>query len=268
MHEAIGRRLSMQLRELQEQFTAEVLDKQPGPVQGVIEPRGFLPEQRLKIYRNNIYSTLIESLQSIYPVSCTMVGEEFFRSMARAYIRTHIPETGDLRDYGETLPAFMESMPELENFPYMPDVAKIDWACHVSFHADSAPALTVSKLNEFSPDTHEHLILHLHPAVSPINSNFPIFDIWEFGTANDPDCAAPDLNAHGQSVLVYRKNNAVKVANVDSELFTMVDLASKEHTLGKIIATILEMKPDYNLKSGLYQLFSFDTVRSITVRHQ
>lgn len=258
----------MQLRDLQEQFKAEVLDKQPTPLQDAIEQRGFRPAQRINIYRNNINTTLIEALQSIYPVSRAMVGEEFFKSMARAYVQQHNPETADLKDYGGHLPAFMQSMPALENLSYMPDVARIDWACHVSLHAESAPALGVSELGEFSPDSQEHLILHLHPAVIQVRSSFPIFDIWEFANLNDPDAAAPDLGENGQSVLIYRKRNTVKVAHISVEMTAMIDLISKKQTLGTVIASILEIKPDYNLQIGLHQLFSFDAVCSITVKHR
>lgn len=257
----------MQLRDLQNQFSTELLNKQPTPIQDVIEQRGFQAAQRLNIYRNNINATLIESLQNIYPVSCTLVGEDFFRSMAHSYVGANTPETGDLREYGEHLAAYMQSMPALEKLPYMPDIARIDWACHVSFHAQSLPVLTVNKLGEFSPDSYEQLKFKLHPAIIPINSKFPIFDIWEFAVLNDPASVVPNLDANGQSILVYRKDNAVKVAHIDLELFTMIDLILKEQTLGTIIASILDLKPDYNLQSGLHRLFSFDAICSISINH-
>ena len=256
----------MQLCELQSQFSAEILCEENTSVQTLIEQRGFQSTQRVNIYRNNIFSTLTETLSNIFPVTCAMVGEEFFKSMARIYIRSHTPDSGNLHDFGEHLPSFIESMPELSNYPYLSALAEIDWSCHLAFHSASATALDISSLGDFSPENYEDLQFEIHPALHTIKSNFPIFDIWNFATSNGHADTIPDINSKGQQVLIYRPESSVKVVNIEDGLFQMINFLRSHKTLGATFTSILDLNPEYNLKEGLNRLFSFGAVSTITVK--
>ncbi len=256
----------MQLRELQSQLSAEILCGENTSIQSLVEQRGFKATQRINVYRNNIFATLTETLSNIFPVCCAMVGEEFFKSMARIYIRSHTPESGNLHDFGEHLPSFVESMPELTSYPYLSSLAEIDWACHQAFHSASATALDISSLGDFSPDNYEDLQFEFHPAIHTIKSKFPIFDIWEFATSNGRTDTIPNINSEGQQVLIHRQKSGVKVVNIENDLFQMIHYLREHETLGATITSILDLNPEYNLKEGLNRLFSFGAVSTITVK--
>ena len=256
----------MQLRELQSQFSAEILCGENTSVQTLVEQRGFQVTQRINVYRNNIFTTLTETLSNIFPVSCAMVGEEFFRSLARIYIGSHTPDSGNLHDFGEHLPSFIESMPELSNYPYLSALAEIDWACHRAFHSASVTALDISSLTDFSPDNYEDLQFEFHPAIHTIKSKFPIFDLWDFATSNGHADTTPDVNSEGQQVLIYRSKSGVKVVNIEDDLYQMINFLREHRTLGATFTLILNSNPEYNLKEGLNRLFSFGAVSTITVK--
>lgn len=258
----------MQLRELQSQFSAEILSGENTGVQTLVEQRGFQATQRINVYRNNIFATLTETLSSIFPVSCAMVGEDFFKSMAQIYIRSHTPDSGNVHDFGEHLPSFIESMPELGNYPYLSALAEIDWACHRAFHSASATSLDISSLGDFSPDNYEDLQFEFHPAIHTIKSKFPIFDIWDFATSNGHADTIPDINSAGQQVLIHRPKSGVKVVNIEDDLFQMINSLREHETLGATITSILDLNPEYNLKEGLNHLFSFGAVSTITVKRR
>ncbi len=258
----------MQLRDLQKEFKSELLRGQTAHIHSLIESRGFQAAQRLNIYRNNIEATLSEALASIFPISCVMVGDEFFNHMARTYIHSQTPVSGDLRDYGAQLPAFMQSIPELKELGYLPDIAKIDWACHTAFHAASVPAVEIDSLRQYSAQDYESLQFTLHPAVSAIQSSFPIFDIWDFATNTVPDTTVPTITANGQQVLVYRRDHTVKVAQIGPEFFALFDCIAQQQTLGCAFPSLLATNPEYNLQEELNRLFSFGAVSMITIKHQ
>ncbi len=263
--ESTSRKVTVQLLDLQNQFCEQLLSKRHTDVEGVIEPHGFQPAQRINIYRNNISSTLADTLADIYPVSCAMVGGDFFRSMASRYNRSHPSASGNLHDYGTRLPAFMRNMPELADLPFLPTIAEIDWACHIAYHAASLPELGIDSLNHCSVDDYEHLLFTLHPAVQAICSEFPIYDIWKFATSDDQNSSIPDTRSGSQQVLVYRKEGLVRVANIDIDLFKIFERIGERQTLGKIFPSILKSNPNYNLQQGLYQLFTFNAISLITV---
>ncbi len=256
----------MQLRELQSQFSAEILCGENTSIQTLVEQRGFQAKQRISVYRNNIFATLTETLSNIFPVSCAMVGEEFFNSMARIYIRSHTPDSGNLHDFGEHLPSFIESMPELSNYPYLSALAEIDWACHQAFHSVSATALDISSLGDFSPDNYEDLQFEFHPSIHTVKSKYPIFDIWDFATSNGHADTIPNIKSEGQQVLIHRSKSGVKVVNIEDELFQMIKSLREHKTLGATFTSTLDLNPEYNLKEGLNRLFSFGVVSTITVK--
>ncbi len=262
----IAGRPKMKLRELQRQFKSEVLlGQQSTDLQNLIEAGSFRTDQRINVYRNNIEATLVESLESIYPVSHALVGENYFRHMARAYVREHAPDTGDLRNYGEHLPQFMHSMPGTENFAYLFDIAKIDWACHISFHAVSEIHLPITSLSQFSVDVYESLLFTMNPAAAAVRSEFPIFDIWDYATSDNTDKPAPDINVQGQQVLICRTENTVKVVQIDQNFYDMFFLFNQQQTLATVFQSLLEANPEYNLQEGLNSLFAYGLVTEIKV---
>ena len=65
--------------------------------------------RRFGVYRNNVYSSLIDVLQARFPVVSRLVGEEFFRAMARVYVEQEPPRSAVLLRYGASFPDFVAS---------------------------------------------------------------------------------------------------------------------------------------------------------------
>jgi len=65
-------------------------------------------DRRFAVYRNNVAVSLVEALGARFPVVKRLVGEEFFRAMAHAFVSREPPLSPLLIHYGETFPAFIE----------------------------------------------------------------------------------------------------------------------------------------------------------------
>ena len=250
----------MRLKEIQKQFANEIMfDTYPNFCLRVRE-NGMASSQRMQIYRNNVYTTLAESIQSIYPVVTTLVGEEYFDHLARRYSRETSSVTGDLREFGDRLPEFIANTNELAQFAYLPDIARIEWACHMAFHAKDTESLSLQRLAEYSPREHEHLILHLHPSVYSLSSSFPVFSIWDFAVLYSDEKNPPDINSRGQSVLVLRAEGTVRVLHIDEEIHLFIEGIRKKMKLGQVITNIIETNPTYKTHEGLHNLFCLGTI--------
>ena len=258
----------MQLRELQQQFAQEVLFSTVTDLREAIQPHGIEPHRRLQIYKNNIDSTLAESLQSVFPVTCAIVGEEFFKFTARKYLTENPPESGNLHDYGKRFPEFIGAMKELAEMAYVVDIARMDWACHVAFHSAATAPVPLNVLTRFASEDYGRLVLVLHPSVTAVSSSFPIFDIWNFAGQRSGEGEVPDIYSGGQSVIILRNDDGTKVFHIDDELNFFISQIEQEKPLGVIIPRILEAKPDYNLQSGLHRLFEIGAIAKVTVNRQ
>jgi hypothetical protein len=63
--------------------------------------------RRFAVYRNNVAVGLIGALEARYPASRRIAGDDLFRAMARAFVRTHRPRTPVMIAYGEAFPEFV-----------------------------------------------------------------------------------------------------------------------------------------------------------------
>lgn len=68
-------------------FAAALLDPaRPAPA-GLTSWNGSDPAQRFAVYRNNVTVSLIDALADTFPVVQALVGVDFFRTMAREFVR-------------------------------------------------------------------------------------------------------------------------------------------------------------------------------------
>ena len=74
--------------------------------------------RRFAIYRNNVAVGLIGALEARYPVSRRIAGDDLFRAMARAFVRTHRPRSPVMIAYGGEFPEFVaDYLAEVEAGP-------------------------------------------------------------------------------------------------------------------------------------------------------
>ncbi len=256
----------MQLHELQRQFASAVLRENiSSAIASDVVGRGLEPARRLQVYRNNIRFTLREALQDIYPATYALVGGDFFKHLAKRYLETHPPESGNILDVGACLPEFISSFPQLSSLPYLADVSKVDWFTHEAFHSDSADPCDISQLGSFAPEQHADLRLQLHPSVRLLQSRYPVFDIWRFAKQPDSEHPAPDPESAPQCVMVLRQHDETNVFRMEKTLYEFARLLVNGTVLGDAVTQLLENDPHYDLQLGLHRLFSLRTIAGISI---
>ena len=129
------------LPELQRAFAAAILADETATLSPLVRADGIAPERRIQVYRNNSLITLAEALKATFPVVCRLVDERFFDYAARAFIRAHPPRQPRLADYGEEFADFLAGFEPARSLPYLPDVARLEWAINLAYHAADREAL-------------------------------------------------------------------------------------------------------------------------------
>lgn len=169
----------------------------------VTGPDGLPAPKRFSVYRNNVIVSLTEALMATYPALVRLLGEEYFRALARLYVSAEPPSSPVLLTYGEGLASFIAGFPPLEGYPYLPDVARLEWAWLEAYHAADHAPLDPAALALLPPERLGSLRFTLHPACRLIVSPHPVLDLVranrfepEAGLLVDPE--------QGQSVLLTR----------------------------------------------------------------
>src|SRR5262245_12312033 len=116
----------MAARSLQNAFAAALTDPAAPTPAGLTTARGAPDPKRFAVYRNNVIAGLGKALESRFPVTVSLVGEEFFRGMARAFIETNRPRSPVIAEYGDELPGFIEGFAAAASVPYLADLARLE----------------------------------------------------------------------------------------------------------------------------------------------
>lgn len=201
------------LADRQRAFSAALLDPAlPMPV-GVFGPDGESSPRRFSVYRNNVVVGLVGALEANFPAVCRIVGDEFFRAMARAYVVAEPPISAILLDYGAGFPNFIARFEPAATLPYLPDVARIERAWTEAYHAPEAVASPESTFASIESDRLAELRLAVHPSLGVVRSRLPALTIWRMNV----DGGVPwpvDLEAGGEDALVVRPAAEVEVRSI------------------------------------------------------
>ncbi|MFA9217031.1 MAG: DUF692 family multinuclear iron-containing protein [Sphingomonadaceae bacterium] len=169
----------------QQEFAAALFDAgQSAAALARCRTTGAAAEHRLALYRGNLTVTWQKVLAAAYPVLQMLVGEEFFGGLAQAYGRAYPSENADLNCFGLHFARFLQAFPPVAEYPYLPDMARLEWALHRAHYAADAQAIGPAQLAALAPEQLEAARMALAPAVSLIASDWAVVPLW---LAHQPD---------------------------------------------------------------------------------
>lgn len=214
--------MSTSLAALQRSFLDAVLD-------GASLPAAVAPEDAVGFYRRNIASTQRSALAAAYPVLLRLVGEAFFAEAARLYAARFPSASGDLHAFGGSFGEFLEAYPHARSLPYLPDMARLEWAVHRCAGASDRAPLDVAMLARVPEAAQGSLRVRLAPCVARLCSRFPIVALWE---ANQPGRDGRPARHQGpDDVLVHRNGFDVVVAALDPPAARFLDALARGEPL-------------------------------------
>jgi hypothetical protein len=183
-------------------------------------------ERGLKTYQANGHALAERALQAAYPVVADMLGVESFASLARALWHAHPAQCGDIAQWGEALSEFVRQSPQLQDEPYVADVAKLEWALHCAAYAADAQ-VDASSLALLASEDPAVLHLRLAAGWAVVASVWPIVHIWTAHRQGSPSLAqvgADIRSGLAQDAVVWRQGlrPKVRLAHTDELPFLQV----------------------------------------------
>jgi len=217
----------------------------------------------LEVYRNNYRGNLQDALAGAYPVIGQLVGADFLRMLARDFISQHGSRSANLFDYGAELGDFLEHYEPARSLSYLPDVARLEWACHRAYFATDAEPLDLMRLSQVAPDDHANLLLHVQPACHIVTSVFPIVAIWQAHQAGggfEIDWAGGD-----EIALISRLDDAVTVCKLNEDEAHWLEAVKHGQSLGMATAATLERFPLFDLQDTLLLFASLNILTNFSL---
>lgn len=232
-------------------FAHALLDAELPCPTGLSTWNGSDPTLRFAVYRNNVMVSLIDALADTYPVVQTLVGEEFFRAMARVFAGHNPPRSAVMAYYGRDFADFVAAFSPAASVPYLADVARLEMARVMAYHAADVVAIQPQVLQAALADPQQLMSLQLvlHPSVHVIGSSFAIFSVWAAHQGSvsalsvDPDVA--------QTALVYRDGLDVNTMELGAGAGTFVSTLLAGQTLAHAAQAASSLDPEFDLTNAL-----------------
>lgn len=253
------------LRELQLRFAEAVLSGQVDGIADRLRVRNGTPAERLAVYRNNTLSNLRGALREVYPIVEQLVGEVFFKHAAGEFIAVHPSTSGDLNDYGDGFAGFLATYPPATTLPYLPDVARLEWALERAYYAADSGNLELSRLGDVPPERYGDLRLLLHPAATLVQSDYPLLAIWEM---HQPDYAGDgelDLGAGDAALLVTRRGLQTLIEPLDRAEYIFLALLGEGRPFDLAVTAALERDENFPLQVRLQHRIALGDIVGFTL---
>jgi len=201
----------------QRAFAGALLAAAPSCPPGLIAWNGSDPARRFAIYRNNVMVSLIDALADTYPVTQALVGEEFFRAMARLFAQDHPSRSPMLAFYGDGLADFIEAFTPAAAVPYLADVARLEMLRVQAYHAADATPLTPEEIAGLLEDaaTLPAARFALHPSLRILRSRHAVVSLWAAHQATDVTQALAAVNTGvAEAALVLRAGLDLTISSI------------------------------------------------------
>ena len=209
--------------------------------------------QRFALYRGNLSATWRRTLGHAYPVVLALVGEPFFGGLARAYGHQYPSDSADLNHFGASFADFLSSFPPAAELPYLPDMARLEWAVHLAHYAADAQALVPEALAALHPDQLEARRFTLHPACALLASNWQVAALWQAHQDGGGQGMFPHDMQVASWALVCRPRWKAQVLVLDAAAHAALLVLQQGQTFGAALDAAFERDPAFDLAAHLRQ---------------
>lgn len=254
------------LRELQQDFAAAVLDDDDGPpFAAVPAERGA---ERIAIYRTAVFANYRNALGATYPVVRRLVGVPFFNAAVDAYVRARPSTSGDLNVYGDAFGEFLAGYPRAANLPYLPDVARLEWAVDETGRAadrDGSPEGVLAALAGVLPDELPEVRLIVAPWCWLVASRFPILRIWRVNQTDHSGDDRVSLDEGADTLLVRRDAQGVSLVRIGTGEHVWLEALAAGAPLGAAIDAAQNADATFDLSKALHTRIADGSIAGIAV---
>lgn len=185
------------------------------------------------VYSNAYAGRLVEITANDHELLKAYVGDEYFDTLARAFIAANPSHTQNARWFAEGLPDFLATAEPYSFNPQLGELARLERTLGFAFDAPEAPVVTLTHLQEIDPNDWERLVFCAHPSVRVLKFKTNALAIWTALPAGDTPPAFQHLEMP-QTCLVWRHDVTPMVRALPAEEAMIWTEAMNGSAFGKL----------------------------------
>ena len=223
-----------------------------------------LNAHRFALYRGNLSATWDKTLSAACPVVRMLVGEEFFGGLSKAYGHAHPSESGDLNAFGAHFDEFLRHFPHVADYPYLPDMAALEWALHRAHYAPAAPGITAQQLAAVSPEHMETARLTLHPACRLLSSAWATVPLWQAHQAGSGVDFPSDMDVPSYAVIA-RPDWKAQVVSLDKAGHAALHVLGEGGDFGAALDAAFDIDEAFDVAGALQLWLAHALIAAIDI---
>lgn len=218
----------------------EVAGVGPNSAENMILPSPTLkPAERIQIYRNMYLLRMDEALTIDFPAVVHFVGERAFFRLVKAYVQVYPSRSYTLDHLGRHFAKFLGECPDLENGPFLHDLARVEWSLCNAFAAANSSSLQMSDLANVDPADFESLVLKTIPSLELLKVDHNVNQYYRCWV-RDEETPAPQQEQDW--LVIWRDSDEFQRwrLSISEAGFHFLGLLSQQKTLGESLESTIE----------------------------
>lgn len=254
--------MPLALPDLQAAFAAHIVGNDRADLVASVVGDSIPAVARLRVYRHHVFHSLAAALSATFPTVQSLVGDEFFGRLARAFVANTLPTQPVLAEYGTGFAGFVADYAPANGLPYLADVARLDWALNAAFHSPAEPRLGVADLAAIPVEQLPAKSISLAPGAVVVCSTYPIDRIWaaaQPGGSNE----TVDLASGGARLLVLRRPDDAGFVPVSAGEAAFLEALAASQTLEEAAAVALSVEAAFDLSPSFARLLALQAFAAL-----
>jgi len=247
--------MPLALRDLQAAFAAHVMGADSANLVVAVVGDAIPAAARLRVYRHHVFESLGAALAATFPTVQALVGTDFFRGLARTFIGHALPVQPVLTEYGADFPAFIGGYEAARDLPYLADVARLDWALNLAFHAPPGGRLKAENLAAVPVERLPSMSIALAPGSVLVSSRYPLDRIWETSQSGVAS-GTVDLNSAASHLLVLRRPDDAAFVGLSAGEAAFVAALAEGMSLEGAAEAAFQADPAFDLSTSFARLLA------------
>ena len=255
---------------LQHDFAAALINvEMVQPALTMFKGDPALTIERFAQYRGSIIGLWQQTLSNAFPVLRQLVGVDFFDNLARIYGEKYPSQSGNLAEYGQLLPQFIDSLESCRAYPYLSDVGRLEWAVHRAYYLEHQTAATLAELVSFPPEQLTEVQVQFQPCCALLISPWAITDIWQ--AHQESEVTLPADLTQTNACLVWRPDShtswRVQVTELSPASYAALSNLAAGKSLGNALEAALENDPEFQVQTALADWFDKQIFSQLSLPH-
>jgi len=217
--------------------------------------------ERFGFYRGNISAIWQQTCSSAYPVLKQLLGDDFFDELARAYGRACPSHSGSLTVFGADMAGFIATLDNCRPYPYLSDVAALEWLVHRAYFLDYQEPATLVQLATIPVDELSQVRVQMQPGCALLASSWAIADIWL--AHQEHEINFPDQPEKNNQCLVWQTPWKVHVSSLSEGSYAALKALQDGDTLGVALDRAMSVDPHFEVQPALADWFQKQLITSI-----